>query len=59
MWLWCAVGFFGGIVGGYCLLLLFWGFLGVGLFVSLKNLKLIWPENTVFEVKWQDLASAI
>lgn len=37
------------------------GFLGVwvGLFVCLKNPKLIWPESAVFEVKWQDLASVI
>lgn len=52
-------GIFGGIVGSWCFCC--FGFLEVwvGLFVCLKNPKLIWPDNTVFEMKWQNLASVI
>lgn len=52
----CALGFLGGIVGGWFAVLVFWG---VGLFVCFKNPKLSWPENTVFQVNWQDLAFVI
>lgn len=47
-------------MGGWCCCFGFWDVdLFVCMFVCLKNPKLIWPDNTVFQLKCQDLAFVI